>query len=192
MLRFITDVRLHTNANSAEVVSRLAGLVAPPFAVAPQQRRKPLRGRVSVEGGFLRWPLNEYRFISPRNLSFKLIESNQGTALVGKFAILNPLRIVVLAWLTCGLGVWSWILIGDLIHQSGTKKITMDLLVMLIGICMATGYLWLTVRLGKRRDADLVRVLRIVLTSDRAAAIAADLLTQPSSGEVNFIDLPPL
>lgn len=107
MLRFETNVRLNATAIPSEIFSRLSGLVAAPFSLAKQERRKPLRGRVSPQGGFLRWPLNEYRIVSPRNLKFEVISSNDGSVLVGKFVIWQPLRVVVLTWLSCGLAVWG-------------------------------------------------------------------------------------
>ena len=188
MLQFETPVKLGANASAAEISARLNSLVAAPRSFARSERLKPLRGRVSVEGGFLRWPLNERRFVSPRNLKFKLLELEDGTVLLGKFVIWQPLRIVVLAWLACGLAFWTWSLIHELLHHAGIDTVGRDFLNLVIGCCMAVGYLVLVVFLGRRRDRDLIRVLRIVLAGETEANIVARLLTQNTENDLSFID----
>ena len=189
MLRFETDVRLNANATAAEIASRLGPLVAAPRSFARQERRKPLRGRVSASGGVLRWPLNQYRFTSPRNLHFELAPANGGTVLGGKFTLWQPLRLVVLAWLTCALAVWSWTLIRDLADRVPASRLRNDLLFIALPICMASGDLWVAVQVGKGRDADLIRVLRVVLASETGATVVAELLARPEARD-SFVDPP--
>jgi hypothetical protein len=64
-----------------------------------------------------------------------------------------------------------------------------DLLFIAVPICMASGYLWVAVQVGKGRDADLIRVLRVVLASEAGATVVAELLTRPASRE-SFVDPP--
>jgi hypothetical protein len=64
-----------------------------------------------------------------------------------------------------------------------------DLLFIAVPICMASGYLWVAVHVGKGRDADLIRVLRVVLASETGATVVAELLTRPASRE-SFGDPP--
>ncbi len=189
MLRFEADVRINANATPAEIASRLEPLVAQPRSLARPERRKPLRGRVSATGGVLRWPLNQYRFTSPRNLRFELAPANGGTVLRGKFTLWQPLRLVVLAWLTYALAVRSWTLIRDLAHRAPASMLRNDLLFIAVPICMASGYLWVAVHVGKGRDADLIRVLRVVLASETGSTVVAELLTRPASRE-SFGDPP--
>jgi hypothetical protein len=189
MLKFETDVRLNANANPAEISARLGDLVAAPYSFAKNERRKALRGRVSPQSGFLRWPLNESRTSSPRYLKFTFIDSEGGAVLVGKFVIWQPLRVAVLAWLACGLTFWTWTLINELIHHAGFSAVGKDLLIIAVGCCMAFGYLGGIVFLGRKRNGDLIRVLRIVLASEVGAEIVTALLTQNSNNGMSFVDL---
>jgi hypothetical protein len=188
MLKFETDVRLNANASSAAISTRLNNLVATPFSFGKRRRRKPLRGRISPQGGFLRWPLNEYRIGSPRNLKFKLLDLEGGAVLVGKFALWQPHRVVVLIWLTWGLTVWTWTLIKDLLHHAGLHVIGRDLLFPLLGCSMAFGYLAVIVFFGRKRNRDLIRVLRTVLASEAGAEIVTDLFSRNSRKHESFMD----
>lgn len=52
---------------------------------------------------------------------------------------------------------------------------------------MALGYLGGTVFLGRKRNADLIRVLRVVLASEAGAAIVTELLSPPVGKEITFV-----
>ena len=86
MFKFEASVRLLSDASASEILARLAKITAPPRSFNRMQREKPLRGRLTEEGGFLRWPLNQYGIASPRNLKFRITETSNGSILEGKFS----------------------------------------------------------------------------------------------------------
>jgi hypothetical protein len=189
MFDFKTEVRLNADAPPEQIVARLASITAAPFSMKRSERGKPLRGRPTVRNGFLRWPLNQSRIVSPRPLRFELLEAPTGSVLAGAFKLMLPLRVVALAWLACANIVWIWTLANDLVHRANFPKVGHDVLFVAVAWFMATGYLWITVAVGRRRDRDLIRVLRVVLASEAGAAATRDLLYF-SEKHPSFIDDP--
>jgi hypothetical protein len=189
MLRFEQDVRLNCNASPADIAERLNRLVAPRYTFTRKnERRKLLRGTVTAEGGVLRWPLNEYRLQSARNLHFRLEEATVGSTVIGSFQLWKPLRLIVLAWLALGLAVWGWTCLRVIFTHAGLSAVGKDVGFMLLGTCMATGDLGFGVYLGKTRDATLVRLLRVSLASEMGADVATYLLTPPARTPSEFLD----
>ncbi len=190
MLRFEREVRLNGNASPAEVATRLSRLVAPQCSFSSNQRGKPLRGHVSNMGGVVRWPLVEYRISSPRSLEFHLERAPHGCILAGRFLVWRAMQVVVVGWLACGLAVWSFTLLRDLFQHSVSHNILLDFGAILLCLGIAIGYLSLFVWLGRNRDADLVRSLRIVLGSEEGAFIAEQIFSRTTSVQPSFIDDP--
>jgi hypothetical protein len=177
LFAFETPVHLDSRETSAELVRRLNRLIAPPRAFGKLDRRKALRGRISESGGFVRWPLNEYRFVSPRSIQFQLIQNSEGTVLSGSFKVWKGFRVAILGWLYCAailefiFSTLSWW------HTHSLKMLGTALAGILFAFCMAYAYAWIAVRVGRARDRQLVKVLAHTIADPISAETIRDLLT---------------
>ncbi len=188
MFAFKTEVRLNTNAPPEAIVARLAKITAAPRTFSSSERCKPLRGRTAAEDGFLRWPI-QYGSVSPRNLNFDIIKTSNGSTLVGAFKLWLPLRLVASLWLLLGCVAWFSSLIRDLGRHAGLRAVGTDFLIVLMMWCMASGYLWVFVYVGKSRDQGLIRILRYVLGSEAGVSVVNELFASGIRTE-SFVDEP--
>ena len=175
--RFPTPVLLEAETSSAEFIAELATLTAPRFSTSKMDRKKPLRGVLGENSGVLRWPINEYRFVSPRSLYFKLTQVGAITVLEGEFVVWLVFRVVVMGWLCLGILAWAVAIIQEIVrHHATWPMIRQGLFASLIGILIAYGYTGLCIFAGRRRERDVVRVLEAVAKGPAAAQIVRDLL----------------
>jgi hypothetical protein len=190
MLRFKPEVRLNADASPTEIASRLSGLVAPPFSFSKSLRKKLLRGRISAQGGSLRWPMTQGRFASARNLVFALVETPTGCVLQGSFRIGKQLAICSLIWISFVTLFGSWELLQLLLHRGPVREILLTVARILAAYGGAIAYVGLVVLVGRPRDCALVRVLRVALAS-QTAADAVDHIFAPDEGaNESFVDGP--
>jgi hypothetical protein len=161
-------------------MAHLAELTAPRFSFSNSDRKKPLRGLLFVNRGRIRWPLNEYRFVSPRSLHFEVRETGTGSMLVGQFRLWLAFRVIVIGWLCVGiLFQLGQIVVAGWLNRQGWPVIRFGLLGIFGGLLMGFGYTWICIALGRRRERDLVRVLKNVMSGAAEAGVVKDLLIRP-------------
>lgn len=177
--RFSTSVEMEGGLSPEEAESHLARLVAPPFSTAKAERRKPLRGSLGTSPQSVRWPLNEYRFVSARTLHFTIVPLGSGSRLVGEFRVWTAYRVIVMIWLYAGI---AFNVVGMFMTPSHVPRhfsdIRMGVLATLVGFAMAYGYTGIMLAVGRGRDKDLVRLLQVTLNSAEQAEAARFLLSR--------------
>ena len=176
--QFNREVRLEGSASPGEFLASIAELMTPRLSFSLVGMKNPLRGRLSGEGGVVRWPLVGYRFVPPRSLHFTVCQTTNGTLLTGQFKLWTAFRVIVMTWLGVGiLFQLEQIIVPGMIYRQGWPVIGKGLLSILGGLCMAYGYTWGCIRLGRPREGDLEAVLRNVLAGPIQAVVVRDLLS---------------
>jgi hypothetical protein len=178
-LRFSTGVTIHSDRSVQDCVRSLQSLTAPPNCFSRPERLRPFRGKIGLDGGWLRFPLlTPVRIAPARSLNFVLRSSGSGTELKGQWRLLRRIRIPVAIYLSICIAMEAF----ELLRLAAFR--TQDPLASLIGpaisFVMIYGWTWVLVTLNRRSDSQLIAAVTHAMESEKSSKIVGELMSVPS------------